>query len=60
LSDIDEDDGTITTLELPTMDEEIDVYVEQGQLKTEHRFYLSGSRFLTLHYSIARKVDNKY
>jgi hypothetical protein len=53
LSDIDEEDGTITTLALPTMDEQIDVFVEQGQLKTEHRFYLSGSRFLTLHYTIA-------
>jgi hypothetical protein len=58
LSDIDEDDGTITTLELPTMDEEIEVYVEEGQLKTEHRFYLSGSRFLTLHYSIEREVGS--
>ncbi len=56
LSSIDEEDGTITTLELPTMDEQIDVFVEQGQLKTEHRFYLSGSRFLTLHYAIARKI----
>lgn len=60
LSDVDngagESDGEkkLTTLELTTMDEEIDVYVEEGDLKTKHRFYFSGSKFLTLHYTIQR------
>jgi hypothetical protein len=56
LSDIDENDGSLTTLELTTMDEEIDVFVEDGQLRTEHRFFFSGSRFLTLHYTIERQT----
>jgi hypothetical protein len=54
LSDIDESDGTLTTLELTTMDEKIDVFVADGSLCTEHRFFFSGSRFLTLHYTINR------
>jgi hypothetical protein len=56
LSDIDENDGSLTTLELTTMDEEIDVFVEDSQLQTEHRFFFSGSRFLTLHYTIERQT----
>jgi hypothetical protein len=54
-SDVDEEQGTLTTVKMPTMDEEIDVFVQDGQLKTEHRFYLSGWLFLTLHYAIERK-----
>ena len=34
--------------------EEIDVYVADGELKTDHSFYLAGQRFLTLRYEIAR------
>ena len=54
ISDVDNEENRLTTLELTTMDEEIDVFVDHGQLKTEHRFYFSGSKFLTLHYSIQR------
>jgi hypothetical protein len=57
LSDVDDEDGTLTTVKLPTMDEEIDVYVEDGHLKTNHRFYLGGWLFLTLYYMIERKGD---
>jgi hypothetical protein len=32
------------------------VYVEDGELKTDHRFYLSGILFLTLYYEIERKT----
>jgi hypothetical protein len=28
--------------------------VADGELKTEHSFYLAGQRFLTLHYEIER------
>ncbi len=56
LSGIDEDDVSLTTLELTTMDEEIDVFVASGELRTEHRFFFSGSRFLTLHYTIERQT----
>ncbi|MFN2223123.1 MAG: hypothetical protein ACK2UH_11250, partial [Candidatus Promineifilaceae bacterium] len=55
LSYVDDEDGTLTALKMPVMDEEIDVFVEAGQLRTEHRFYLGGWLFLTLHYAIERK-----
>jgi hypothetical protein len=54
LSDIDNEDGSLTILKLPTMGEEIDVFVEDGRLKTDHSFYFGGYRFLTLHYSMQR------
>jgi hypothetical protein len=57
VSDVDDEDGTLTTVKLPTMDEEIDVYVEDGHLKTNHRFYLGGWLFLTLYYTIERKGE---
>jgi len=50
-----EDDGALTTLQLVTFGEQIDVYVQHGQLKTQHRFYLGGAVFMTLHYEIERK-----
>ena len=50
-----EDDGDLTTLQLVSFGEEIDVYVQHGELKTEHRFYLGGAVFMTLYYEIARK-----
>ena len=43
-----------TTLELPTFNEEIEVYVQDGQLKTDHSFFLGEFRFLTLRYDIRR------
>jgi hypothetical protein len=55
LSYVDDEDGTLTALKMPVMDEEIDVFVEAGHLRTEHRFYLGGWLFLTLHYAIERK-----
>lgn len=57
LSDVDEEDGTLTAVKIPVMDEEIDVFVEDGQLKTEHRFFLGGWLFLVLHYIIERKEE---
>jgi hypothetical protein len=50
-----EDDGVLTTLQLASFGEEIDVYVQHGDLKTEHRFSLGGAVFMTLHYEIERK-----
>lgn len=57
LTDIDNDDGSLTILRLPTMGEEIDVFVREGHLKTEHRFYFGEYRFLTLYYTIERKPE---
>jgi hypothetical protein len=51
LSDID-DAGRLTTIALHSLDEEIHVYFADNQLQTEHKFFLSGSRFLTLRYAI--------
>lgn len=50
-----EDNGGLTTLQLVSFGEEIDVYVQHGELRTEHRFYLGGAVFMTLHYEIERK-----
>ena len=45
----------MSIIKLHSFDEEIDVYVADGELKTDHRFYLSGIPFLTLFYEIDRK-----
>jgi len=55
LSDVEEE-NTLTILKLPTMGEEIDVYVKDGELRTDHRFYFGDSRFLTLYYSMERRT----
>ena len=47
-----EDTGELTTLQLGAFGEEIDVFVSDDELKTEHHFTLAGVRFLTLHYLI--------
>lgn len=44
----------LTVVKLPTFNEEIEVLVENEQLRTEHRFYLAGLNFLTLYYSMDR------
>lgn len=45
----------LSVVKLNTMDEEIDVFVEDGRLRTDHRFTLWGRDFLTLRYSMRRK-----
>lgn len=42
----------LTVVKLPTFNEEIEVMVENEQLRTEHRFYLAGLNFLTLYYTM--------
>jgi hypothetical protein len=56
LSAVDAERDELSVIKLNTFDEEIDVYVVDGELKTDHRFYLSGILFLTLFYSIERKA----
>ena len=41
-------------LKLLSFEEEISVFVADGELKTDHSFALAGQRFLTLRYSIER------
>lgn len=48
------ENDNLTVMRLPTFNEEIEVFVENGQLRTEHRFYLARLNFLTLHYTMER------
>lgn len=48
------EDRKLTVLALPSFGEEIEVYLQEGQLKTDHRFYLGGINFLTLYYTMER------
>ena len=41
-------------LKLLAFQERIFVFVDDGELRTEHSFSLAGQRFLTLHYEIER------
>jgi hypothetical protein len=52
LSAIDEAQDELSVIKLRSFDEEIDVYVEDDGLKTDHRFYLWGIEFMTLYYGI--------
>ena len=52
LSFIEEDE--LTVLNLVAFGEEIEVYVEDGDLRTDHRFYLGSRLFLTLYYTMQR------
>ena len=54
LSSIDSERDALTVLKLLYFQERIFVYVTDGELKTDHSFYLAGQRFLTLHYEIER------
>jgi hypothetical protein len=54
LSSVDSERDALTALKLLYFQERILVYVADGELKTEHSFYLAGQRFLTLHYEIER------
>jgi hypothetical protein len=57
LSSVDSDRDALTVLKLLYFQEQIHVYVADGELKTDHSFYLAGQRFLTLHYEIARLAE---
>jgi hypothetical protein len=54
LSSVDSERDALTVLKLLYFQEQIYVYVADGELRTEHSFYLAGQRFLTLHYEIER------
>ncbi|GAB4520949.1 MAG: hypothetical protein OHK0046_31710 [Anaerolineae bacterium] len=49
------EEAGLTTLKLTVMGEEIEVYLREGALKTDHRFYFGGLNFLTLYYTIEHK-----
>jgi hypothetical protein len=54
LSTVDSERDALTVLKLLSFEEQIRVYVTNGELKTDHSFYLAGPRFLTLRYEIER------
>jgi hypothetical protein len=54
LSSVDSERDALTVLKLLAFQEEIHVYVADGELKTDHSFYLARQRFLTLRYEIER------
>jgi hypothetical protein len=54
LSSVDSERDALTVLKLLYFDEHIFVYVDRGELRTDHSFSLAGRRFLTLRYEIER------
>jgi hypothetical protein len=54
LSSVDSERDALTVLKLLYFQEQIFVYVVDGELGTDHSFYLAGQRFLTLRYEIER------
>ena len=55
LTYIDAQTGELTTAAVRGFAERLDVYVEAGQLRAEHAFWVFGFPFLVLHYRMHRK-----
>jgi hypothetical protein len=55
LTYIDAPAGELTTAAVRGFAERLDVYVEAGQLRAEHAFWVFGLPFLVLHYRMHRK-----
>lgn len=54
LAAVDPETEQVTVVRLESFDEEIEVHVAEGELLTDHRFYLAGIEFMSLHYEITR------
>jgi hypothetical protein len=54
LSSVDSERDALTVLKLLAFHERIHVFVDGGELRTDHSFSLAGQRFLTLRYYIER------
>jgi hypothetical protein len=55
LTAIDPEDRSLTALAVHGFSEQLDVFVEDGQLRAEHAFSVFGMPFLVLHYRMERK-----
>jgi hypothetical protein len=55
LTYIDAQTAELTTVAVPGFAERLDVYVEAGELRAEHAFWVFGFPFLVLHYRMHRK-----
>jgi hypothetical protein len=53
---IDPQNGELTAGEVAGFAEQLDVYVDNGQLRAEHAFWVFGLPFLVLHYRIDGKL----
>jgi hypothetical protein len=54
LSSVDSERDALTVLKLLSFQEQIFVYVAEGELRTDHSFSIAGQRFLTLYYEMER------
>ena len=55
LTYIDPETAELTTAAVRGFGERLDVYVEAGELRAEHAFWVFGFPFLVLHYRMHRK-----
>jgi hypothetical protein len=55
LTYIDPQTAELTTAAVRGFAERLDVYVDDGQLRAEHAFWVFGFPFLILHYRMHRK-----
>ena len=55
LTYVDPDTRELTTLAVPGFGERLDVYVQGGELRAEHAFWVFGFPFLVLRYRMERK-----
>src|ERR1700761_9387256 len=55
LTYIDADTRELTTAAVQGFAEQLDVYVEDGELRAEHAFWIFGLPFMVLHYRMHRK-----
>ncbi len=55
LTYIDPATRDLTALEVHGFAEQLDVFVENGELRAEHAFWVFGRPFLVLHYRMHRK-----
>ena len=59
LTYIDREQDELTALSVHGFAEHLDVYVEEGELRAEHAFWVFGFPFLVLHYRIRRKPSSE-
>jgi hypothetical protein len=57
LTIVDADTRELTALAVRGFDEQLDVYVQDGELRAEHAFWVFGYPFLVLHYRIRVKAN---
>jgi hypothetical protein len=55
LTYVDPETRELTALSVPGFGEQLDVYVDAGELRAEHAFSVFGMPFLVLHYRMSRK-----